>query len=85
MYPEFLKTAEAEGNKRATISFKNALEVEEIHYGLYSEALEAVKAGNDLPEAEIHVCAICGNTVHGDAPDRCPVCKAPKAKFFKVE
>jgi len=84
MYPKFLKEAEAEGNQAAVYSFKNALAVEEIHHGLYSKALESVKAGSDLPAKKIYVCAICGNTVEGEAPDSCPVCKAAKEKFFEV-
>ena len=58
--------------------------VEEIHYNLYSEALETLAAGNDLPAASIHVCDVCGNTVVGEAPDKCPVCGAPKARFEEV-
>jgi len=84
MYPEFIKEAEAEENKRAAISFRNANAVEEIHYGLYSEALESLTNGNDLPEASIHVCEICGNTVVGEAPDKCQVCGAPAKKFEEV-
>ncbi len=85
MYPEFLAVAEQEGNKRAAISFKNALAVEEIHYHLYSEALAAVKEGKDLAPASIHVCDVCGNTVFGDAPDRCSVCGAAKERFVEVK
>ena len=44
MYPKFLQESQTEGNKPAEFSFKNALAVEEIHYGLYGKALEAVKA-----------------------------------------
>ena len=84
MYPKFLEQAEAEGNKAAVYSFKNALAVEEIHHGLYSKALEAVKSGSDLPARKVYVCAICGNTVEGEAPDQCPVCKAAKDKFIEV-
>ncbi len=84
MYPKFLKEAEDEGNQAAVYSFKNALAVEEIHHGLYSKALGSVKAGSDLPAKKIYVCAICGNTVEGEAPDSCPVCKAAKEKFFEV-
>jgi methylamine---glutamate N-methyltransferase subunit C len=84
MYPEFIKEAEAEGNKAALVSFRNANAVEEIHYNLYGEALEAFEAGNDLPATSIHVCDICGNTVAGDAPDKCHVCGAPGAKFTEV-
>ena len=84
MYPEFLATAREEGNKPAEISFKNALAVEEIHHGLYSRALEAVKAGKDLDTAEIHVCPVCGNTVVGGVPDKCEICGVPGSKFFEV-
>jgi len=84
MYPKFLSQAEAEGNKPAVFSFKHALAVEEIHHGLYAEALDAVKSGSDLPETKIFVCAVCGNTVKGHAPDKCPVCGASKEQFKDV-
>ncbi len=85
MYPGFVAEAEAEGNKAALISFKNAMAVENIHAGLYGEAIEAVKAGKDLPETPIYVCEICGNTVYGEAPDKCDICGVPKERFFAVE
>ena len=84
MYPDFVKEAQAEGNQPAVHSFKNALAVEEIHHGLYHEALEAVESGSDLPETRIYVCEVCGNTVQGEAPDKCPICSAPKDKFTEV-
>ena len=84
MYPGFLAEAESEGNKPAAMSFKNALAVEEIHHGLYGEALNAVQGGSDLPEIEIFVCPVCGNTVKGEAPDKCPICGVPKARFELV-
>ena len=85
MYPEFLKAAEAEKNQPAVISFKNALAVETTHYKLYSDALAMLKTGKDLPAASIYVCPVCGHTVIGGAPERCPVCGAPKDKFFEVK
>ncbi len=84
MYPKFLSEAEKEGNKSATFSFKYALAVEEIHHGLYTEALDAVKSGSDLPETRIFVCAVCGNTVKGQAPDKCPVCGSSKEQFTEI-
>jgi len=85
MYPKFLAEAEAEGDKAAATSFRYALAVEEIHHGLYSEALAALSAGNDLPGQAIFVCGICGNTVYGEAPDECPICGAKKEKFMAIE
>ncbi len=85
MYPQFVAEAEADGNKPAVVSFKNAMAVEEIHHGLYNKALEAVRGGKDLPAAAVFVCGVCGNTVMGQAPDKCPVCGAPKPRFSEVK
>lgn len=86
MYPEFLKTAENEGNNAAAMSFRNALAVEDIHHGLYTDALNSLNAGNDLADRKVWVCGICGNTLYGDdAPDKCAVCGAPKAQFMHIE
>lgn len=85
MYPEFVKVAEAEGNKPALFSFKNALAVEQTHYHLYSGALASLQGGKDLPAAAIFVCEVCGHTVAGGAPERCPVCGAAKDKFGEVK
>jgi rubrerythrin len=85
MYPAFIKEAEAEGNKAAVISFRNANAVEKTHHDLYCGALDSLEAGKDLPPASIYVCDVCGHThVGGEAPDKCPVCGAPKTKFKEV-
>lgn len=85
MYPGFVSEAEAEGNKAAAISFKNAMAVEEIHHGLYNDAAASLKGGSDLPESAIFVCTVCGNTVLGEPPDRCPICRTPKSGFWEIE
>ncbi|MHB1131181.1 MAG: rubrerythrin family protein [Chloroflexota bacterium] len=85
MYPGFLATAQAEGQKPAEISFRNALAVEEVHYGLYSRALEAVQTGKDLAAQPLFVCNVCGNTVEQAAPDKCPVCGASKTAFGEIK
>jgi rubrerythrin len=85
MYPGFIAEARQEGDKRAENSFKNAMTVEEIHHSLYAEALKAVQSGQDLPERKVHVCSVCGHTHYGDVPDRCPVCNAPRERFFAVD
>jgi rubrerythrin len=84
MYPDFLKEAISEGNKQAEISFKNALAVEEIHHSLYSKALAAVEAGSDLKATPIYVCPVCGNTVEGAVPEKCPICNVPGEKFDEI-
>ena len=42
MYPEMIKTAEAEDEKKALRSFSYANEVEKIHAGLYHKALDSI-------------------------------------------
>jgi rubrerythrin len=85
MYPAFLSEAETEKNAAAAVSFRNALAVEKIHFSLYSEAMASLKKGKDLAKQDIFVCEVCGNTVYGYAPDKCPICGAPKTKFTKVQ
>lgn len=84
MYPGFVAEAKAEGSNPALMSFKVALAVEEIHHGLYSDALRAIQSGQDLETRKLYVCDICGNTVYDDAPDVCPICGAKKERFFEV-
>ena len=85
MYPEFIREAEDEGNRAAVMSFTNAMAVEEIHHGLYSVATETLTPGNDLPEARIFVCGICGNTVLDEAPEKCLICGAPMKRFREIQ
>jgi rubrerythrin len=85
MYPGFIETAKKEGNPEAEKTFVWANAVEKIHHGLYKEALKAVDAGQKLNDEPYYVCPVCGNTVLGKAPDRCPICGAPGSKFKKVE
>ena len=85
MYPKFLQEAKDEDNKPAMMSIQNALAVEEIHHTLYTEALNAVNGGGDLDARPIFVCGICGNTVYDAAPEKCPVCGAPQAKFSEIQ
>ena len=85
MYPGFLKEAETEGNQGAVATFRNANAVEEIHHNLYKEALAAFKSGKDLSDQGIYVCPVCGNTVWGEAPEKCPICGVPHDKFVEVK
>jgi len=82
MYPQMIADAEAEGVKGALRSFNFANEVEKIHAGLYQKAVEQLGNNEDV---DYHVCQICGNTVEGEPPDKCPVCGALKKMFKKVE
>jgi len=82
MYPDFLKDAEAEGDRPAQRSFKWAWEVEKIHEALYREALATL--GKTTEIYDYYICPVCGYTVGKSAPTVCPVCGAPGSKFEKV-
>ena len=81
MYPAYIVVAQAQGEKTAGIYLNAALAAEKVHAGMYKAAREAVAAGRDIEYKPIHVCGMCGFTMEGDAPDKCPVCGAPKDKF----
>jgi rubrerythrin len=84
MYPQFIEDAKKEGNKAALQSFDYANKVEQIHAGLYQKAIDTIKTKKDLPQTDIYVCPVCGNTFEGNPPDKCPICATPKEKFMKI-
>lgn len=79
MYPDFLKDAEAEGNKGAVMSFTFAMKAEEVHARLYQEALENI---NESEEIFYYLCPICGN-IEKAVPEKCSICGVPGSKFIK--
>lgn len=79
MYPEFLKAAEAEGNKAAINTFTLAMEAEKVHAKLYKEALENI---NDTEEVFYYLCPVCGN-IEKFVPEKCNICGVPGSKFIK--
>jgi len=82
MYPGMIAAARAEGKPEALRSFEFANEVEKVHAQLFQKAL----ANLERKEAvDIFVCSICGHTVEGEPPDTCPVCKALKKFFQKID
>jgi rubrerythrin len=85
MYPGFIAQSQAEKNSQAEVSFNWANKVEKVHHGLYEKALKEVQAGKKPEVKAVYVCERCGNTVEGEAPDRCPICGAAKALFKKIE
>jgi rubrerythrin len=85
MYPQFIKEATDEGEKKAADSFDLANKVEKIHHGLYQDALSNLDKAATIELKPFYVCQYCGNTVEGEAPDKCPVCGAPKKMFKLIE
>jgi rubrerythrin len=85
MYPGFIEQADAEGDAKAKRSFNLANTVEQIHHRLYQTALNMLEKGQAMADKPFYVCQVCGNTVEGEAPDRCPICGAPKKMFKRID
>jgi len=81
MYPAYKAAAQFQGEKDAETSFTWALETEKIHASLYKKAKQAVDQGKDVELGPIQICNVCGFTIEGDKPDRCPICGAPVDKI----
>ena len=84
MYPPFIRQAQADKDAKAEMSFENANKVEEIHHTLYKQALASLEKGGKMPEGVYYVCPVCGNTVFGLAPEKCPICSTPGKLFKKI-
>ena len=81
MYPAFDAVAKLQEEKGAVRSIHFALEAEKIHEVLFGDAKETVGSGEDMGSASIYVCPVCGHTVIGNAPHKCPVCGVKEEKF----
>jgi len=81
MYPAYHAIAKEQGNNQAVRSINYALRSEVDHKGMYTDAREQVLAGKDIADQQVHVCLVCGHTIIGDAPDKCPYCAAPRDMY----
>jgi rubrerythrin len=83
MYPAYMAVADCQEEAKAKKSMDRAYEAEKVHAALYGTAKEAVAASKDVELPAIYVCEVCGYTMEGDAPDRCPLCGAPRSRFHQ--
>ncbi len=87
MYPDFIKTATAEGVDKAVKSFNWANDTEKKHQAFYAKALETIKSGTEsnLPN-EYFVCPVCGNTYeNGNVDKNCAFCATSSDKFIDIK
>lgn len=83
MYCVYLETAAFQAEKGAVHSFHYALSAEKIHAAMFKRAKEAADGGKDLELGPVQICDVCGYTIEGDIPDKCPVCGVTK-EWFKT-
>lgn len=82
MYPAYIAVAKEQGENKAVTYHQFALAAEKVHSDLYSRARLAVTAGHDAQFLPIKVCSVCGFTIEGEGPGRCPLCGAAREKFI---
>ncbi|MCL5960642.1 MAG: rubrerythrin family protein [Chloroflexi bacterium] len=84
MYPAYREVAKLQEEKKAERSISYALEAEKVHAVLYGEAKQTLaNGGGDVLLGDIQICDVCGHTVVGQAPDKCPLCGAPRQHYRK--
>ena len=82
MYPAYLRVAEMQEERGAVRSFEWAYGTEKMHKALFEKAQAAIDTKKDMELGAVQVCAVCGYTVEGMAPEKCPLCNAAKDKFI---
>ncbi|UOY09818.1 rubrerythrin family protein [Methanonatronarchaeum sp. AMET6-2] len=81
MYPAYFEVAKSENEPSAMRVFNWASKAEKEHAELFRRAREKVDQGEDIDIKLINVCSRCGYTVDSSAPEKCPICGAPKEQF----
>ncbi|MCF8054040.1 MAG: rubrerythrin family protein [Deltaproteobacteria bacterium] len=77
-YNDFVKIAEAVGDKAAVLHFSQSRDVEETHANLYKQALSHMM---EERETTYWICGFCGFVSDGVLPEECPICGFPKERF----
>ncbi len=84
MYPEFAKTARAEGFKTVANIFESIAVAEKQHEKRYLELANNIEAGSVFQRDDkvTWVCRNCGYVHEGtEAPKGCPACAHPQSHF----
>jgi len=81
MYPVYNNMAEFQKEKGAVRTTHYALEAEKIHSKMYGNAHKLAAQDQDITIGLIGICPVCGHTVEGDVPEKCPVCGTAGKKY----
>ena len=88
IYKEFEKVAREEGFEEIADFYKELQEVEESHKERYLDLAKKLKDDKIFKSDEdtLWVCLNCGYIHEGkEAPERCPLCKYPRAYFKNLD
>ncbi len=88
MYPEYARTARAEGFNEVANLFERVANIERHHDFRFRELAKNIENGAVFCKRveNLWICLNCGNIVHGKcAPRKCPVCGYPQAYYELLE
>jgi len=77
--------AKRDADNEALKTFFWANEAENTHIDFYEQALAAVKQGQDIVLQDLYICLVCGYTVEGSPPQKCPTCGEGIEQFKIIE
>ncbi len=81
-YPQFIREAEEEGERRAALAMSHARDAEEAHAALYKGAIGCLLRQEPCT---YYVCDVCGYVHQGEPPTECPVCGAKRERFVRID
>jgi rubrerythrin len=81
-YDSFIRLAEEQGDRAASLYFSQSRDAEEIHAKLYKEAMDHVL---EERQTTYYVCDVCGYVSDGILPEECPICGAKKDRFVAFD
>ncbi|HWR68906.1 MAG TPA: rubrerythrin family protein [Desulfomonilia bacterium] len=81
-YDSFIRLAEEQGDRAASLYFSQSRDAEEIHAKLYKEAMDHVL---EERQTTYYVCDVCGYISDGILPEECPICGAKKDRFVAFD
>lgn len=82
MYPSMIKDAVEENEIEARHSLEYAMSIEMVHAKLFKKALEEEILNS---ESNYYVCPVCGHTVRGKSPKKCPYCGVDEKIFIEIQ
>ncbi len=81
LYPNLIRSAQADGMPEAVELFTQALNVDVRHLELFKDASEH---HGKIPKATYRVCSECGFIVTAETFEECPTCHAKKERFETI-
>ncbi len=81
MYPAYIQIARLQDEKGIIRRFEYSYNGDKEHKRLFEKAIRAVEKERDVELGQIVVCNVCGFTIEGEIPDKCPLCNAAKERY----